>query len=259
MRHYCNAWAVASLVCLLLACVPAATLDMAVTSAVAAEVQPVRLGDTEVSLVVTRYGAGGYTFVAIHENESTAVAAARTVLARYGGRLIQLKHGGTRNVSFKLGGRAYSIDPNRIFTDAGIRATVRGGYSPEVHQAVKAFAAEIIKRLEGSRAIVALHNNTNGSYSIRQYQGRGPLAADAAEVHVVEAQDPDDFFFVTSRRLFAVIKAGGFNVALQSASVSDDGSLSVYSARHGIMYVNVEAENGHQAAQTKMLDALLAP
>ena len=39
--------------------------------------------------------------------------------------------------------------------------------------------------------------------------------------------------------------------------VRDDGSLSVYAARHNIGYINVEARHGHAAEQREMLQTLL--
>lgn len=216
------------------------------------------LGDRQIRIVTTRYGTGRYTLVALHENESTSVAAAKEVLRRYGGTLVELRHGGTRNVSFTLEGKRYSFDPNRIFTEAGIRKSLQGGNDPIAADMVKGLANAIVRKLSG-QAIIALHNNTNGGYSILSYRNGGQYARDAAGVYVNPSHDPDDFFFVTHGGLFSRIKAAGYNAALQSGQVTDDGSLSVYAARGGHAYVNVEAENGHRDIQIKMLDALLAP
>ncbi len=207
-----------------------------------------KLGDTTVKIVIS--GNGGWTMVALHENESTSVRAAKAT----GGRLVELKHTGGRNVSFTLNRKKYSVDPNRIFTDTGIRKSLKP-YSPEAHKAVQGLAAELLKHIRG-RAIVALHNNTNGSYSIKSYQPGGQYARDASQVHVNPAHDPDDFFFVTKQWVFDLLKSGNYNVALQSGRVTDDGSLSVYCARQGIIYVNVEAESGHSSQQTQMLKAI---
>src|SRR5690606_12947186 len=122
----------------------------------------------------------------------------------------------------------------------------------------KGLRNELLKYLNG-RVVVALHNSTNGRYSLASYQAGGQFARDAAEVHAEPGQDPDNFFLVTSQRLFTVIKSEGFNVVLQSRAVSDDGSLSVWAARKGVVYINVEAENGHQTTQVRMLESLLNP
>jgi hypothetical protein len=208
-----------------------------------------KLGDTTVRVVVS--GGGNTTFVALHENESTSVRAAKSVIGRVGGRLVELKHRGSRNVSFTLKGKGHSFDPNRIFTESGIKRTLKP-YSAEAHKAVKGLADELLKNIRG-RAVVALHNNTDGAYSIKSYQPGGNEARNASAVHMNPSHDPDDFFFVTNRRLFEIVKAAGYNVALQSGGVTDDGSLSVHFARKGVVYINVEAQSGHSAEQTQMI------
>ena len=78
-------------------------------------------------------------------------------------------------------------------------------------------------------------------------------------MHLGEPQSPDNFFYLTDARLFAALSAQGFNVVLQdNARVPDDGSLSVFAARRGLVYVNVEARQGEVAAQRRMLVALRA-
>jgi len=58
------------------------------------------------------------------------------------------------------------------------------------------------------------------------------------------AADPDDFNFVTDDRFFRAFKVQGFNDILQDNRIRrDDGSLSVFSGRKGIPYINVEAQN----------------
>jgi hypothetical protein len=65
---------------------------------------------------------------------------------------------------------------------------------------------------------------------------------------------PGDFFYVTDQRFFDYLKARNFNVTLQDdAHVPDDGSLSVYFARRGIPYVNVEADTHHLREQIEMV------
>lgn len=209
------------------------------------------LGETPVRIVVS--GRGQYTFVALHENESTSVAAARAVRA---GRLVEIKHGGGREVRFVIGNKRYSIDPNRMFTDAGIRRHLKGGHDAQAISAVKGLAAEVVKRLD-RRVVISLHNNTNGGYSIKSYQPGQQYARDAQGVHVSADADPDDFFFATSAKFFRAAQAANFNVALQSSAVTDDGSLSVFCSRQGIPYVNVEAQHGHASVQKSMIEALL--
>src|SRR3990167_1657043 len=84
---------------------------------------PVKLGDTVVRIVVEKHGRGK-SFIHVHQNETTALAAARTVVREHGGRLITLKHSGQRNIEFNWHHHHYEFDPNRIFTDRGIKKTL---------------------------------------------------------------------------------------------------------------------------------------
>lgn len=49
----------------------------------------------------------------------------------------------------------------------------------------------------------------------------------------------------------------GYNVTLQSREVEDDGSLSVWSAKNGYRYANIEAQAGHVEQQAEMIQAIM--
>lgn len=222
---------------------------------------PHMLGDTLVTIRIIENGHG-YTYVSLHENESTSLAVASDLVARDGGRIVALSHGGERSVSFRLGGTLYQFDPNRIFSDAGIRRTLTewgASYSEQAHALVRELANSIKRELglSGLRGgmLVALHNNTNGAYSVGSYEEGGLYASSAQEVFVGEG-DNDNFFLVTNAQVFAHLKEAGFSVVLQSSSAPDDGSLSIYAARLGLSYVNPEAQHGHTSEQRRMLEAL---
>src|SRR5690606_3176038 len=87
--------------------------------AVRSERHALRLGETTVPVVVHAAEAAGLTYLNLHDDEGTSVAAALRVVRRHGGRVVELRHTGARNVAFTVDGRAYAADPNRIFTDAG--------------------------------------------------------------------------------------------------------------------------------------------
>jgi D-alanyl-D-alanine dipeptidase len=201
-------------------------------------------------------------FVSVHDDEDTAVEAAVDVLRDRGGRLLELRHAGAREIAFRLGGAEHRIDPNRIFTPAGRRATLAtlSTWSQPADDVVAAFADELLSTLgiDAVDVVVALHNNTPDRYTAANYLPGGALAADAAQVHLRPGADPDDFFFVTDRGVFDALADRGRSVILQhEATVADDGSLSVWCGRMGIPYVNVEAEHGHREDQAAMLRDLL--
>ncbi|PSQ99978.1 MAG: hypothetical protein BRD48_02460 [Bacteroidetes bacterium QS_9_68_14] len=201
----------------------------------------------------------------MHDDENTAVAATLGMLRRRGGRLVEVRHTGERNLRFRQGSDEYVFDPNRAFTDAGAEATLRdlGPFSKEAHGAVRAFAEAFLAAIdleslrEGPRLLVTVHNNEVGSYSARSYDHGGEHERDAERVRPKRRTDPDDFFFVTEPRHYDLLQGGSYHVVLQDNDVvTDDGSLSVWAARQELPYINVEAQHGHLRQQIDMLDFL---
>lgn len=232
----------------------------------ATAVRSFAVGDARIDVLTTTFPAASepvrVALVSVHDDEDTAVEAAGDVLRDRGGRLLELRHTGAREIAFTLGGTRHRIDPNRIFTPAGRRATLEAlsAWSQPADDVVAAFADELLSTLavDDADLVVAIHNNTPDRYTAATYAPGGSLAADAARVHLRPGGDPDDFFFVTDAAIFSALADRGHSVILQNeATVADDGSLSVWCGRMGIPYVNVEAEHGHRAEQTAMLRDLL--
>ncbi len=224
---------------------------------------PVKIGDRRVEIVVHQSARPGPTYINVHDDENTAVASALARLRCCGGRLIELRHGGSRYISFRLRGVKYKFDPNRIFTDRGARATLKwlGSYSPAAWVATRRFAKRIIAvaGINSLAYVVAVHNNTRGHYSADSYIKGAGEARDAAAVYIPHGSDPDDFFFVTSHAVYTELRAlGRFPIVLQNnAHATDDGSLSIYAAKHGIICFTVEAQEGHLQRQAEMYGYLL--
>lgn len=221
---------------------------------------PFKIGNAIVTAEIFQRGKPGPTMINVHDDENTSVAAGKIIIEQSGGRLIELSHGGQRLVTFSLDGQRYSFDPNRIFSDAGIRATLekQSAWSEAAHRAVKRFATQYLEHfaLDREPAIIALHNNTEGALSIASYRPDAEHAATAKAAHIATSRSPDDFFYVTDQRFFDYLKQREFNVTLQdNADVPDDGSLSVYFGRKEIPYVNIEAEMSHLNAQIEMVRA----
>ncbi|WP_420454566.1 hypothetical protein [Rubrivirga sp.] len=198
----------------------------------------------------------------LHDDEGTSVEAALDVIGRRGGRLVELVHTGERNVAFTVDGQTVRADPNRMFTPAGRARTLASLSQADAaaEAALAAFADSVLAVYAAvpPAVVVTLHNNTEANYSAASYAPGAEYADDAEAVTVHDGTDPDDFFFVTDRALYAALAARGFNAVLQdNAAATDDGSLSVWAAREGVPYVNVEAQHGHRAEQAAMIDALL--
>ena len=219
-----------------------------------------RLGDSTVRIVTTETSSSGLTFLSLHENEQTSVTAARQIVGRHGGRLIEVRQQQQRLLSFSVSQGRYRVDPNRIFTDTGIERSLRlyGLYSPRAQEAVIRFREELLaKLLKGQpRIIIAVHNNEG--LSTDSYRTGGRFEKEAANVAVNPKLYKSDFFLVWDDSLFNRLQAAGFNVVLQSRTPSDDGSLSVYCQKNQVPYANVECGHGHLEEQTRMTDALVS-
>jgi hypothetical protein len=217
-----------------------------------------QLGEMKIGVATTEAKGSKFVYVNLHDDENTSAQAGLNVLKRTGGRLVELRHSGQRDLTFTLEGKEFRVDANRIFTDAGIRATLQkqSRYAENAARSVSRFAEALLAvyQLDGADAVIALHNNSEGNYSAFSYAGGGNFARDAEAVFIRKGSDPDDFFFVTERSVFEGLKLRGYNVVLQDNSrVTDDGSLSVYCGKARVRYINVEAKHGHLKEQTQMI------
>lgn len=223
---------------------------------------PLSIGDSTVDLVIHETAAPGLTYLNIHDDENTSVRAALCTIKRHGGRVFELKHPGARNIIFILDGVKYEFDPNRMFSDAGIAASLErfSSVSDEAIVAVRLFADELLRQINPAElnVLVTLHNNEpRDNYSVQSYTADGDYASEAQQVSVNNEIDPNDFYFVTDYNIFIQLSQNEQNVVLQdNEHVTDDGSLSVWSAQHQIPYVNIEAQVGHLRSQAGMIQLL---
>ena len=210
---------------------------------------PVRLGNATVVIAQEQYGKGK-SFVHVHENETTALKAAQTIIRHQGGSLLTLKHGGGRNIKFTLQKRHYEFDPNRIFTDRGIYNTLNsyGDYSKAAHHAVKHLATQILALLPKGK-IIAVHNND--SFSSHDYLPGNDKEQEARQLHLDHKQFYRNFYIVTQKQDYERLKSQHFNSVWQAKSASDDGSLSIRLSKHP--YINVEAGYDQLHSQIIML------
>lgn len=223
-----------------------------ITPTVFAATEVVKVGDTAVRIQMI-YRGSGKGFVHLHQNETTALKAAKYVIAKQGGSILTLVHpGGGRNVVFHLHNKRYEFDPNRIFTNTGIKKALKqfGQYSLKAHQQVKKLADKIKLKLPKGKKVIAIHNN-NKSYSLGEYMPGHSLASEVRNLNVYSTCQCRNFFLVTRLREFERLKKLNFNEILQIKNPKDDGSLSVFLAKKN--YINVEAGYDQLAVQVKML------
>ena len=225
-------------------------------------VAALELGGTHVELVAHRSDKPGYFFYNMHDNENTGVEATAKQVRKRGGVLYELKHTGERYIEFDCDSLHYMIDPNRIYTDTGIcreldRSAVR---DTVVFDMVRSFAELLISlmKLDDQQLVLTLHNNTDDNYYMLSYVPGAVYETDAEAVYNGKHKDPDQFYFVTSARLYGLLTPTKFNVVVQNnANVTDDGSLSVYCGQRGIEYVNVEAQHGKKWVNRSMVRRML--
>ena len=222
-----------------------------------------KIGDNQtIPLKLIQYGPANRVFCFnMHDNEYTAVNAARTVLETWGGTLLKIENRSQRVIRFSLRGRRFAFDPNRIFSRTGIEQTLRenGGFSQEALREVERFAERMLQLIPDSvSCVIALHNNTEGAYSVNSYLPGGDRRKDAAEVSAADNQDPDDIVLTTRRDIFEHVTGAGYNAILQdNEKVKKDGSLSVYCGEKGLPYANIETQHGRQEQYRQMLECLL--
>ena len=253
-----------------------------------------KLGETAVKVNVYERAGAAVTFFSPHHNERGARELAKELVAARGGRFVEVEAlddagAPARRLRFKVGGKPYSVDPNRIYTAQGRRCL---NLPTEAEAAVKAFADELLALLfapggrlrAGESVFVAVHNNADVESRaeaerdsdltalgfVRPLRSRaflrGEFAESAAGVFLSNAEeDEDNFVLVTEPRLVSHFAGRGFNVVLQKPAAQlrdgkcsvDDGSLSVYAAFSNVPYVNLEADAaGGAARQRQMLQAV---
>ena len=209
-----------------------------------------------------RYGPPNTVFCFnMHDNEGTSVQAARQVLELKGGTLLKLENKGQRVIRFRLRGKTYAFDPNRIFSRTGIEQSLRenGSVSAAAIEEVEKFGKRLLELIPDSiTCIIALHNNTEGAYSIRSYLPGGERRRDAEEAQAAPNQDPDDIILTTDRTIYNRMVEAGYNCILQdNKNVKQDGSLSVYCGNSNRRYVNIETQHGRVLQYQEMLEKLL--
>ena len=215
----------------------------------------VQIGESTVTLREFRNGDGP-TFLRVHHNEVDAGDVGKKIVTEGGGRFIDLVHPGGRSVSFTLDGAKFWFDPNRIFTKEGIVRTVHGQRKDtRVLDAVQAFADRILVLCGNPPVLVALHNNSGGTFGLHSYLPGGTdyLGAGKSYAHLGEG-GVNNFLIVTTMDLFTTFANRKVSVAYQvPAYDKNDGSLSYRFGKDGKAYINVEVLLGRRELQMQIV------
>jgi len=216
-----------------------------------------------VPIKIQQYGEKtDIVFINLHDDEITSVNAAKRVLEEYGGLLIEIENNAQRNIHFKLDRYFYNVDPNRIFSQEGIKKSLEqlGKTSSKAVDEVEKLGQRIIQLIPGeAKCIIALHNNTPDFFSVTEYGPGNKRSVDCKKIYISAEQDTDDFFLTTDHSLYEKLADKGYNTILQDNKYcTEDGSLSVYCGKRNIRYVNCETEHGKAEQYYAMMRALVA-
>lgn len=216
------------------------------------------LHGTDIGLAIHGDAESRILLYNMHDNENTSAVAGRIISSKYGGQYFELIHTGDRNLGLVSGEDSLFIDPNRIYTDAGIWQQLAKNYNCDtlLFKAIATWRDSLLNilRIKDRSLVIALHNNTNRFYSLESYVKGGEYEMEADTTHEGHTRDMDDFYFVTDPKIFETLSTGRYHVVLQAnETMTDDGSLSVYCGKLGIPYINVEAQHKHLVRQIKML------
>ena len=222
-----------------------------------------KLGDDFVRIRTYQYGdAKEPFFISLHDDEVTAIQGATKLLEKGGGTLIKIENNRQRNIRFKMKGKYYTCDPNRIFSRVGIIQTLSmfGRIDSKAIDEVDKLATRILQLLPDSPTyIISLHNNSNGKFSVTSYLPGNKREKDAIAVHSVRTQDPDDIFLTTDSILYKELSKENYNTILQdNINAKKDGSLSVYCGERNIRYLNCETQHGKLRQYSEMISVAMA-
>jgi len=216
-----------------------------------------------IPVIIEKYGdRSDFICVNLHANETASVEAARRVLEKTGGILIRINNNRQRLIRFTIGKARFAFDPNRMYTRDGIRQTLaeNSRVNEKAAAAIEGFAQHMLDLLADSTAcVVALHNNTEGAFSIKSYLAGGERFTDARQTFQNPEQDIDDIVLTTDSLLYSKMSEAGYNSIWQhNELVKQDGSLSVYCGNIGRRYINIETQHGKVDQYAEMLERLVA-
>lgn len=216
------------------------------------------LQDLPINLVKYSYREPNINFLSIHDNEDTGVKAAFEFIRYSGGSIIDCQYGSARNFQFLYNEEEFQTDPNSIYSKSGIIKGLEkyGRADVEVVKQLEELSNTILKKYSENNPayFFTLHNNADGGFGISSYLKGYELEGYADSLHINFQMDNDDLILVTDLALFNHLKIENVNVVLQSISAPDDGSLSVYSMKKNIPYINVEVQHGHFDENLRLIE-----
>lgn len=266
-------------------------LAVGVSAATQKTTQRFSLGETEVKVNLYENVGSNITFFSPHYNEQIARNLAKEYVEKNGGRLVEIESFDaqgkpSRYINFKLNGKTFSLDPNRIYTENGRSCD---SLPAEIDLLVKDFADKVLRVVfadgkglrDGERFIVAVHNNVDvdskdehakgndlTALAFVKTAGHGAFQSQAEGAFLSNMEnDSDNFIFLSSAKYLGFFVEKSFNVVVQKSANKlrstgcnvDDGSLSVFTAQNDIQYICLEADGASGTfRQRQMFEAVYA-
>ena len=206
-----------------------------------------------VQFKVIKNGESNRRFIWIHGDEKTAaILLKRHLKDNYGTAFL------IENNKREVYINDYMVDPNRIFSKAGVEKNLikfNGNISKTaIDKMVNLIANDkenFFDRITPPNRglLIALHNNLH-AYTI---EDEIPLST---EISLKNSEHPHhhNFFICTNRDDYNLLSKSPYNVVLQETDPEEDnGSLSWFANRKGVRFINIETRLGHLSTQTKML------
>jgi len=217
-----------------------------------------QLGSTLLSFTEYRNATENLFFVRVHGDELEAQITGKWAVKQYGGVFLDINNA-TRDVFFEINHKKIAFDPNRIFSEEGIKQDLlEHGHlasDDEIAQ-IQKFSEFVLNRSTRFEHIIALHNNEE--FNIAFYLAGGECFGSAQDIHVDPSQHKNDLIIVTHRDDFEACKAHKLNVVLQNKAQADhSGGFSEYCCKKNIRYFNVEYYKGHLDEQKKAVDIIM--
>ena len=206
-----------------------------------------------VKFEILKNGQSNRRLVWIHGDEKTAEILIRNHLKKNNGTAYLID-----NVEREVIINGFLIDPNRIFTNNGIKKNLiklnKNISKLDLNNTIELINKgrdEFFERISPPEGglLIALHNN------IREYSIENEIPL-STEVSLKNNNHPDhhNFFICTNRGDYNLLKESPFNVVLQDKQIeNDDGSLSWFALRKNIRFINIETRLGYLSTQSKML------
>lgn len=204
-------------------------------------------------------------FFHMHENEITAKTTGAESVRKNGGTFMYLDHAGTgRNMKVRLDNVTYQFDPNRIFTDKGLRERTSPTPTAAHFKQLKNFVTWIERNIQYGRqkrkfsTLVALHNNTDDDVHgelLSILTEKKLIGTDNRLANINPQWDIDNFLIATLKSTYdRFVQGYNPNMSLILERPRDIGYLSNWAINRNIDFITVEAQHSDSLSNRRLIE-----